>query len=159
MSASASAAAVRARLEGLEARLADEETRGIARAARRAGGRRLDEDLAIDPPFRAAAEAALAEATRAYVVGADAVGGLARERGTLVVSERAVGTPPADDARERRFREALGAAGGGTLDAAVRRDPTGAARRLLARAGWLPDLAACLAVQADDAARLDRRRP
>ena len=68
--------------------------------------------------------------------------------GTLVVSERAVGTPPADDARERRFREALGAAGGGTLDAAVRRDPTGAARRLLARAGWLPDLAACLAVQA-----------
>ena len=148
VSASASAAAVRARLEGLEARLADEETRGIARAARRAGGRRLDEDLAIDPPFRAAAEAALAEATRAYVVGADAVGGLARERGTLVVSERAVGTPPADDARERRFREALGAAGGGTLDAAVRRDPTGAARRLLARAGWLPDLAACLAVQA-----------
>src|SRR5207342_632126 len=106
------------------------ETRGIARAARRAGGRRLDEDLAIDPPFRAAAEAALAEATRAYVVGAGAVG-----------------TPPADDARERRFREALGAAGGGTLDAAVRRDPTGAARRLLARAGWLPELAACLAIQ------------
>ncbi len=68
VTASASAATLRARLDGLEARLAEEETRGIARAARRAGGRRLDEDLSIDPALRAAAEAALAEATRAYVV-------------------------------------------------------------------------------------------
>jgi chromosome segregation protein len=147
VTASASAAAVRARLEGLEARLAEEETRGIARAARRVGGRRLDEDLAIDPPFRAAAEAALAEATRAYVVGVDAIAGLARERGTLVVAERASGTAGPDDSRERRFREALAAAGGGTLDGAVRRDTIGAARRLLSRAAWLPDLAACLAIQ------------
>jgi len=42
VAASASAAGVRARLDGLEARLAEEESRGIARAARRAGGRRLD---------------------------------------------------------------------------------------------------------------------
>ncbi len=147
VTASASAAAVRARLDGLEARLAEEEARGIARAARRAGGRRLDEDLAIDPSLRAAAEAALAETTRAYVVGAEAVQSLAAERGSLVVAERAAGATGPGDARERRFREALAAAGGGTLDGAVRRDTTGAARRILARAAWLPDLAACLALQ------------
>ncbi|MEP6638197.1 MAG: AAA family ATPase [Chloroflexota bacterium] len=145
---SASAAAVRARLDGLEARLAEEETRGIARAARRAGGRRLDEDLLIEPTLRAAAEAALAESTRAYVVSADAVPPLAAERGSLVVAERAAGAA-ADDARDRRFRGSLAAAGGGTLDDAVRRDVTGAARRLLVRAAWLPDLAACLALQVD----------
>ena len=148
VTASASAAAVRARLDGLEGRLVEEESRGIARAARRAGGRRVDEDLSIDPALRAAAEAALAEATRAYVVGADSVQALAAERGSLVVAERATGTTAPGDARDRRFREALAAAGGGTLDGAVRRDTTGAARRLLARAAWLPDLAACLAIQA-----------
>ena len=143
----ASAAAARARLEVLESRLAEEEARGIARAARRAGGRRLDEDLAIDPPLRAAAEAALAESSRAYVVGADAVPSLAAERGALVVAERAAGTAGPEDPLERRFRESLAAAAGGTLDAAVRRDATGAARRILAQAAWLPDLAACLAIQ------------
>jgi chromosome segregation protein len=148
VAASAAATAVRARLDGLEARLAEEETRGIARAARRAGGRRLDEDLDIDPALRAAAEAALAEATRAYVVGAEAVGTLATERGSLVIAERAAAPGPAEDARERRFRAALDAAGGGTLDGAVRRDATGAARRLLARAAWLPDLTACMGIQA-----------
>ena len=147
VTASASAAAVRARLDGLEARLAEEETRGIARAARRVGGRRLDEDLVIDPPLRTAAEAALAEATRAYVVGADAVPTLASERGSLVVAERASSPSGPEDVRERRFREALATAGGGTLDGAVRHDSTGAARRLLARAAWLPDLAECLAIQ------------
>jgi chromosome segregation protein len=148
VAASATSAALRARLDGLEVRLAEEEARGIARAARRAGGRRLDEDLSIDPGFRAAAEAALAEATRAYVVAGDAVPGLAAERGSLVVAERATGSAGPDDARERRFRDALATAGGGTLDTAVRRDITGAARRLLARAAWLPDLPACLAMQA-----------
>ncbi|HEV8402249.1 MAG TPA: chromosome segregation protein SMC [Candidatus Limnocylindrales bacterium] len=146
--ASAAAAEVRARLDGLEARLVEEEARGIARAARRSGGRRVDEDLSIDPPLRAAAEAALGAATRAYVVPGDAIPGLATERGSLVVAERAAGAAAHDDARERRFRDALAAAGGGTLDVAVRRDVSGAARRLLARAAWLPDLRACLAVQA-----------
>ena len=148
VAASAAAAAVQAQLDALTARLGEEEMRGIARAARRAGGRRLDEDLAIDPPLRRAAEAALAEATRAYVVGAAAVHELAAERGSLVVSERTAAPIAPAEAGERRFREALEVAGGGTLDAAVRRDATGAARRLLARAAWLPDLAACLAIQA-----------
>ena len=148
VTASAAAAAMQARLDGLASRLAEEETRGIARAARRLGGRRLDEDLAIDPALRAAAEAALADATRAYVVGAEAIPALATERGSLVVSERTTGPAATDDARDRRFREALAAAGGGTLDLAVRRDVTGAARRLLSRAAWLPDLDACVAMQA-----------
>jgi chromosome segregation protein len=144
----ASLASVRGRLDALTARLAEEEARGIARAARRLGGRRLDEDLDLDPAFRRAAETALAEATRAYVVGGDAVAALAGERGTLLVAERAAAAPGGDDARERRFRDRLAESGGGTLDAAIRRDPNGAARRLLARAAWLPDLTGCLALQA-----------
>ncbi len=140
-------AAARARLSALESRLAEEEARGIARAARRLGGQRLDEDLVIAPELRTAAETALAEATRAYVVDADAVASLASERGSLVVAERAASSATADDGRERRFRERLTAVGGGVLDSAVRRDSLGAARRLLARCAWLPDLAACLAIQ------------
>ena len=42
-------------------RLADEEARGSPRRARRVGGRRLDEDLVVDPGLRAAVEAALGE--------------------------------------------------------------------------------------------------
>ena len=140
-------ASVRGRLRALEERLAEEESRGIARAARRVGGRRLDEDLAVDPDFRSAVETALSEATKAYVVGAEAAPSLATERGWLVIAERATG-PAADDlARERRFRERLAGAGGGILETAVLQDPTGAARRILARSAWLPDLATCLAIQ------------
>jgi chromosome segregation protein len=145
--AGATLATVRARLAALESRLAEDETRGIARAARRLGGRRLDADLVVAPELRAAAEAALAEATRAYVVDVDAVNALAAERGSLVVAERAASNAGTDDARERRFRERLSATGGGVLDAVVRRDSLGAARRLLGRCAWLPDLAACLAIQ------------
>ncbi len=147
VAASASAAAIRARLDTLEARLTEEEIRGIARAAKRVGGRRLDEDLVIDPPLRAAAEAALADATRAYVVAAEAVPALAAERGALVVAERAAETSGAEDPAQRRFRAAVAAAGGGMLDEAIRRDSTAVARRFLARAAWLPDLASCLALQ------------
>jgi chromosome segregation protein len=143
----ATLATVRARLTALDSRLAEDESRGIARAARRLGGHRLDEDLVIEPEFRPAVEAALAEATRAYVVEADAVTALATERGALVVAERAAAAATSDDAHERRFRERLAAAGGGVLELAVRRDSRGAARRLLARCAWLPDLAACLAIQ------------
>jgi chromosome segregation protein len=144
--ASAKLASMRAQLDALEARLAEEEARGIAKVARRHGGRRVDEDLVIDPAFRVAAEAALSGATKAYVVGQDAVPPMRGERGLLVIAERATAAT-SDDARERRFRERLAEAGGGVLEAAVRRDPSGAARRLLARAAWLPDLGACLAIQ------------
>ena len=139
---------------GLASRLAEEEGRGIAKAAKRLGGRRLDDDLVVDPSLRAAVEAALSDAVRAYVVRGDAVATLADERGSLIVEERAAASAlgasagAASDARDRRFRDALADHGGGLLADALRRDGTGAGRRVLARAAWLPDLAACLAIQA-----------
>ena len=145
----------RARLTALEARLAEEEARGIARAARRLGGRRLDEDLVIAPEFRAAAEAALADVD-ARLRRRCRRRRLPWRRSAGRSWSRSVPRPAAgsEDARERRFRERLAAAGGGTLDAAVRRDSLGAARRLLARCAWLPDLAALPRHPARPAARL-----
>ncbi len=144
---STAAAALRGRLEALTERLADDERRPIARAARKSGGRRLDEDLAVEPDLRAAVEAALAERARAYLVAADRVAELATERGSLVVEERLTVSESAPDAATRRCLEAVAAAGGGRLVDAVRRDATGGVRRLLARAAWLPDLASCVAIQ------------
>ena len=145
--ASAAVAGLRGRVEALAAHLDEDERRPIARAARRSGGRRLDEDLAIDPELRAAVEAALAERARAYLVAADRVADLATERGRLLVEERLVGSEPTSDAATRRCLDAVAEAGGGRLADAVRRDASGAARRILARAVWLPDLQACLALQ------------
>jgi chromosome segregation protein len=147
--AGAIVAASRGRLASLESRLAEDDLRGISRAARRHGGRRVDDDLVVEPGLRAAVEAALAGAARAYIVAAAAVPELGTERGVIVVGERAGTAAMAADAKERRFRDALAAAGGGMLAEAVGRDGAGAARRLLAHAAWLPDLAACLAIQAD----------
>ena len=142
-------AAARGRLSSLEARLAEDETRGIAKAARKHGGRRVDDDLVVEPGLRAAVEAALAGTARAYVIAAAAVPELGSERGKVVVGERTTVAVTAPDAKERRFRDALAAAGGGILADAVGRDGAGVARRLLAHAAWLPDLAACLAIQPD----------
>ena len=152
------AATLRGRLELIRSRLADDESRGIARAARRRGGRRLDEDLQVAPALRGAVEAALGEAARAYLVGSDVVAELAGERGLLVVEQRDPGhrrgpnerpgdgspvlAPLTDELRER-----LAALGGGRLGEAVRHDPTGAVGRLLASVVWVPDLAAALALQ------------
>ena len=144
---SAAAAGLRGRAEALAERLAEEERRPIARAARKAGGRRLDEDLAVDPELRAAVEAALADRARAYLIASADVADLAGERGRLLVEERLAGALPEPDAATRRCLDAVAAAGGGRLADAVRRDATGGVRRLLARAVWLPDLAACLAIQ------------
>ena len=141
-------AALRARVEALAAQLEDEERRPIAAAARRRGGRRVDEDLVIDPALRAAVAAALAERARAYLLAMDRVGELVEDRGRVLVEERFAGAEPAADAASRRFLDAAAYAGGGRLDEAIQRDGSGAARRLLARAVWLPDLASCLALQA-----------
>ena len=147
--ASAATAVLRGQLEAITARLSDEERRPIARAARRLGGRRLDEDLVVDPGLRAAVETALAERARAYVLEAGRIAGLTGERGRLLVQERltdgVVSTSP--DAATRRFLDVLAEVGGGLLGEAVRRDATGGARRLLARAAWAPDLDACLRLQ------------
>ncbi|HSL32143.1 MAG TPA: hypothetical protein VK871_00760, partial [Candidatus Limnocylindrales bacterium] len=141
-------AAQNGRLEALDARLAEEESRGIARAARRRGGRRLDENLVVDPPLRAAVEAALDERARAYLVAGEAVADLATERGMVFVEEIAgAGAATPRDAAERRFLERAADAGATSLADAVRRDPVGAATRLLNRAVAVPDLAAALDLQ------------
>ncbi len=146
--ASAAVAGLRGRAEALADHLAEEERRPIARAARKAGGRRLDEDLAVDPGLRAAVEAVLADRARAYLVATDKVTDLASERGRLLIEERLSGEVPITDAATRRCLDAVAEAGGGRLIEAVRRDATGGVRRLLARSVWMPDLAACLAIQA-----------
>ena len=150
-----SLAAQRGRLDALEARLAEEESRGIARAAKRRGGRRLDEELVVEGSFRAAVEAALDERVRAYLVDRAAVAELAGERGMLVVGEvpangaisGANGAARKRDAAEQRLLEQVAEAGGRPLTEAIRRDPLGAVSRILARAVVLPDLAATLAIQ------------
>ena len=145
--ASAAVAGLRGRAEALADHLAQEERRPIARAARKAGGRRLDEDLAVDPELRAAVEAVLADRARAYLVSAARVTDLATERGGLLIEERLSGEVAITDAATRRCLDAVAAAGGGRLADAVRRDATGGVRRLLARAVWMPDLGACLEIQ------------
>jgi chromosome segregation protein len=144
-------AALGGRIEGLEARLAEEEARGIARVARRLGGRRVGESLEVDPPFRAAVQAALGEAERAYLVGLGAVESLSGERGVLFVEERLGdgGTRGGDVERSRAVRGRAAALGGGGLVDAVRRDDIGVARRLLERVVWVPDLASALELQAE----------
>ena len=145
--ASAAVAALGGRLRALAERLDDEERRPIARAARRVGGRRLDDDLAVEPDFRAAVEAALTDRVRAYLVPSANVAELASERGRLIVEERLASEPGASVTMARTLLDAVTAAGGGPLNDAVRRDATGGVSRLLARAVWLPDLATALAVQ------------
>lgn len=151
--AGSGAAALRGRVDAARSRFAEEEARGIGRAARKLGGRRVDEELQVEPAFRAAVDAALGEVARAYLVGRDAVAPLAGERGTLVVAGPAPAPAAAAaaaggaDSRGRAFRDRLSALGGGVLADAVRRDPLGAARQVLARAGWVADLAAALELQ------------
>ena len=140
------------RLEVLHARAVDEERRPIARAARRRGGRRIDEDLAVTPGLRAAVEAALGKLSRAYLVPRAAVAELASERGLLVVDDadgpagRSSGANPAE-AEAGVMRARLAELSGGLLRDALRRDPTGVAGLLLETAGWVPDLAALLELQ------------
>ncbi len=109
------------------------------------GGRRLDEELQVEPAFRAAVETALGESARAYLVRRDAVADLGTERGTLVVD----GSDMRPEHPEPAFRERLAAIGGGVLVDAIRHDPGGAARRILSRAAWVPDLAAVVELQPD----------
>jgi chromosome segregation protein len=148
-------AGLRGRLEALQARLAEDESRGISKAARRVGGRPLSDGLEVEAGFRVAVEAALGEAMRGYVVGYEAALGLEGQRGVLVLEAQAEeGRRPSGGTRDRAAEAvdaAAGAAagqGGGRLTDAIRVDPVGAASRLLARSVWVPDLNSALAVQA-----------
>ncbi|MEA2607031.1 MAG: chromosome segregation protein, partial [Chloroflexota bacterium] len=146
----AALAAQDARLGALDARLREDDERGIARAAKRRGGRRLDEDLVIEPGLRPAVEAALDELARAYLVDESAAGSLGAERGMLVVRERTIegASPSIADAPSRRFLERASDAGGTPLADAIRRDPAGTVTRVLARTVVVDDLAAALRLQA-----------
>jgi chromosome segregation protein len=167
-STASKAASLRGRHEAVTARLAEEEARGIAKAARRLGGKPLAEGLEVEAGFRVAVEAALGEAMRGYVMGREGVLGLDGQRGTLVLDADGIGPAgagagsvaahdggrAAERAAERMAAEAAEAAiaaaanhGGGKLADAIRVDPNGAALRLLAHAVWLPDLNAALAVE------------
>jgi chromosome segregation protein len=149
-------AGLRGRLEGLQARLAEDETRSISKAARRAGGRRLSDGLEVEAGFRVAVEAALGEAMRGYVLGREAALGLDGQRGVLVIEatevdelRKAAGRDSARDRAADAGEAAVAAAvgqGGGRLAEAVRVDPGGTAIRLLSRAVWVPDLNAALTV-------------
>ncbi|HVA87056.1 MAG TPA: AAA family ATPase [Candidatus Saccharimonadales bacterium] len=142
-------AGLRGRLDLLEQRRAEEETRGIARAARRRGGRRLDDGLRVDPTRRASVEAALGEAARAYLVGRESVAALAGERGMLAIGVDAgvQWTDLARDPRAEALRRQVSTLGGGLLVEAIQHDPTGMVRALLGLAVWLPDLGGVLDVQ------------
>ncbi|HJW21209.1 MAG TPA: AAA family ATPase, partial [Candidatus Limnocylindrales bacterium] len=141
----ARAAASRARLEAVEARIEAAESDALARAAIAAGGTRVTEGLSLDPAMLAAVGAVLSAAASDLVVGRPDVTGLTDRHGRVAV-EQALHEQASLGGTER-LRAAVMAAGGGLLADAVRDDPSGAARKLLGRAVWLPDLAACLAVQ------------
>lgn len=147
------AAALAGRLDVLRDRIASDDGRAIAAAARRAGGRPVADGLDIDPPRRAAVAAALGELGRGFILGRSGVTAVAGERGAVVIGEAAgVGTRLPATAETEAARAVATRHGGGLLGEAVRADPVGAARRLLARWAWAPsiddavDLAAALPV-------------
>jgi len=138
----AKAATQRGRLAALEARLAEDEIRGIGRAARRLGGRAMAAGLDVDPALRVAVSAALGELARAYVVGRDHLPALSGERGLVVLGDAAgpgATRPPA--AEVAAVRASVARMGGGLLVDAVRVDAAGTASRILARCAWVPTLA------------------
>ena len=147
--ASAAHATVAGRRDAALAAVAESDRGALAAAARRRGSRRLDEELVVDPELRSAIDAALGAAARAYVVGPETAAEIALpgSRGTLVIAggdRRA----EADRGAVAAFLGEVAASGGGALATAVRKDPSGAASRLLSRVAWLPDLEGCRRLQA-----------
>jgi len=144
-------AAAQGRLAAVTETIAAVEGDGLGAAARAVGGNRIDEGLVIEPSLRAAVAAALGELAAGFVVADAQVRPLASERGSLVVREaiagRAADAVAAAGGADAQASAAIQAAGGGLLAAAIQADPTGAVRAILARAGWLPDLDACLRLQ------------
>ena len=143
--AGARAATLRGRLEALQARLAEDETRGIGRAARRVGGRALAAGLDVDPPLRVAVSAALGELARSFVVRRDHLAALTGERGVVVLGDAAgPGAVVPAAAEIAAVRASVARVGGGLLVDAVRADAAGTASRILARCAWVPTLADAL---------------
>jgi len=147
--AGARAATLRGRLQALQARLAEDETRGIGRAARRVGGRALAAGLDVAPALRVAASAALGELARSFVVQRDHLASLAGERGLVVLGDAAGPGAAAPMAAEiAAVRAGVARVGGGLLTDAVRVDAAGTATRILARCAWVPTLSDALEIAA-----------
>ncbi|MCU0504981.1 MAG: chromosome segregation protein SMC [Chloroflexi bacterium] len=136
--------AAAAELAAADARIEAAERRSMARAARRLGGRALTDGLDVDPGLRAAVTAALRDAEQGFVLSGAHLQELEAEQGVLVLEDGPAGTAAERAAAERAAAGAVARAtsmGGGALTDAIRRDPGDRARRLLARALWVPDLA------------------
>ena len=145
--ASSRAATLRGRRDALQAGLAEDESRGIGRAARRVGGRALAAGLDVDPALRVAVSAALGELARSFVVRRDHLAALAGERGLVVLDDAAgpgAARPAAAEVAAVRARVAR--VSGGLLAEAVRADAAGTASRILARCAWVPTLSDALEV-------------
>ncbi len=153
--ASVSASALggaRARFEASATAIEDDRTSGFAARMRGRGARRLDEGIVVDPGLRAAIDAALAGAGRAYLTTRDGLTEHQEERGLAIVVDGldAPGSArpsPAEGSGEAELLKRVAAIGGGQLRDAVRRDTTGAALRLLARAVWAPTFEVALSLQ------------
>ncbi len=149
--AGASAALTAAAARHDDGRRAFEAAEGAAfsRAARARGGRSIGDGLIIDPALQPAVDAALAGLGRAQVLPRASIGAVAAERGVAIAAEAVAGQAVGRiDEQARSFVDGVRARGGGLLGEAVRRDDSGAVTRLLKRAVWLPDEAACLDIQA-----------
>lgn len=144
------AATLRGRVDALRARLGADSGRAISAAARRAGGRPLADDLDVDPARRRAVAVALGELGGSFMVGRAGLPRLAGQRGTVVLADAAgAGARAPSEAEVAGARAAAARHGGGLLAEAVRADPGGVARRLLARWAWAPSLAAAVDLAAE----------
>jgi chromosome segregation protein len=141
------AATLRGRLEALLARLAEDETRGIGRAARRLGGRALAAGLDVDPTLRVAVSGALGDLARAFVVRRERVDALAGEHGRVVIDDiSGPGARPPAAAETAAVRSLAAGFGGGLLADAVRVAPAASVFRFLARCAWVPALTDALEI-------------
>jgi chromosome segregation protein len=108
--------------------------------------RRLGDGLDVDPAWRSAVDAALAEALGAPILHRSSVRDLTGAALTAIVAEDDDESARDRDADEA-FRSLLLRAGGGMLGQTIRRDGDRVAGRLLSRTGWVADLATALALQ------------
>ncbi len=131
--------------EALERRLRSGLDAAILGAVEAAGGRRVDAGLEVEPDLRQAVAASLGDALTAMTAPASVIGDMRRAHGAFII-DGALGVRSAREREAASVIAAVGAAGGGPLVAAIRRDPTGHVSRLLERSVWVPDLAAAIAL-------------
>ena len=154
--ARATAAALRARLADARAALSAAEGGEFGKLARSRGGRAIGDGLVVDAAFRQAVDAVLTGLSRAQVLPGKDIASLGDERGVAIARESLSASTPggaaaaataADAASQQRVLDLARSHGGGALRDGIRRDDLGAVSAIAGRAVWLPDAAACLAMQ------------